>query len=114
MSQLQAIFIESDRVNSALRSSFRKPGEMPEYRITIGPTGREGGGGPRPPQGKLAVLRMWVITVLLLSAAIGILLSAFLIGSVVASLLLIIVAVFLLFGLLRTLFMKLRRTRKED
>src|SRR6266852_3026577 len=66
---------------------------MMEYRISIGRKRENDGQGARQPQNKLQLLKAAVFTVLALSAIIGIFLAAFVIGSVIASILLILFGV---------------------
>ena len=84
-----------------------------EYRITIGR--KPGGSDQRPPrpQSKLQLLKAGLLTVLALSAVIGIFLAAFVVGSVIASLLLILLAASLIIWLIRRIFLSLKRGQKN-
>lgn len=86
---------------------------MIEYRISVGRKAERSGGPSSQPRSKLQLLKACVLTLLALSAIIGIFLAAFLIGSVIASLLLILFAVSLLVGLIRYLFLRFVRTQKN-
>ena len=86
---------------------------MMEYRISIGRKRENDGQGARQPQNKLQLLKAAVLTVLALSAIIGIFLAAFVIGSVIASILLILFGVSLLVWLIRRLFLRFARTQKN-
>ena len=81
---------------------------MKEYRIIIGPKASGSGPNSRRPQSKLELLKASILTLLALSAVIGILLAAFVVGSIIASLLLILLAVSIIVWLIRRLFLTLR------
>ncbi len=86
---------------------------MMEYRISIGRKRDGPGQGPRQSKNKLQFLKAGLLTVLALSAIIGIFLAAFVIGSVIASLLLILFGVSLMVWLIRRLFLRFVRTQKN-
>lgn len=86
---------------------------MMEYRISIGGKQEGPGQGSRQPRDKLQLLKAAVLTVVALSAIIGIFLAAFVIGSVIASLLLILFGVSLMVWLIRRLFLRFARTQKN-
>ena len=86
---------------------------MMEYRISIG-TKREGSSqGSRQSQNKLQLLKAAVLTVLALSVIIGIFLAAFVVGSVIASVLLIVSGLSMIVWLIRRLFLRFARTQKN-
>jgi protein-S-isoprenylcysteine O-methyltransferase Ste14 len=86
---------------------------MMEYRISIGKRTTGSAGQPPQPQGKLQILKATILTLLALSAIIGVFLAAFVIGSVIASILLILFGVSLLVWLIRGLFLRFARTQKN-
>lgn len=86
---------------------------MVEYRISVGRKAEGSGGPPSQTRGKLQLIKAGILTLLALSAIIGIFLAAFVIGSVIASILLILFGVSLLVWLIRRLFLRFGRTPKN-
>jgi uncharacterized membrane protein YfcA len=86
---------------------------MAEYRITIGGRRQDSQQGGHRPRGRLEVLKAAVFTVLSLSAVVGILLAAFVVGSIIASLLLILIAVSVIAWAIRYLSSKFREQTKS-
>lgn len=81
---------------------------MPEYRITIDSKSH----GPKLPgqrPSKLEVLKATIIGLLGLALAIGFLLAAFVLGSIIASVLLVLFAVVVVLGVARYIIRKLKR-----
>jgi hypothetical protein len=83
---------------------------MMEYKITIG---RPPDGSGRHPPSKLHLLKAGLLTLLALSAVIGLLVAAFVVGSVIASLLLILLSAALIIWFVRRIFLSLKRGRKN-
>lgn len=80
---------------------------MAEYRITIGSKTSGSGRSARPP-GKLEVLKAALLGILGLAAVIGVVLAAFVVGSLIASVLLIVLAIVLIVWLANRVFLKLK------
>jgi hypothetical protein len=81
---------------------------MAEYRITIGSKASGSGPSARPPT-KLEVLKAALLGLLGMVIVIGIVLAAFVVGSVIASVLLILLAVVLIVWATRRLLLNLKR-----
>jgi uncharacterized protein (DUF2062 family) len=82
---------------------------MPEYRITIG--SRTGGGAhPSRPPGKFEVLKAALLGTLGLAVIIGIVIAAFVVGSIIASVLLILLAAVFAVWAVRHLFRKVKNS----
>ena len=86
---------------------------MMEYRISIAKKKGGTAGSSSQPQSKFQLLKASILTLIALSAIIGVFLAAFVIGSVIASLLLILFGVSLLVWLIRRLFLRFVRTQKN-
>jgi hypothetical protein len=74
-----------------------------QYKITIGRRLDDSGGKPRQPQSKLQIVKLWILTLLGLSLIVGIFFVAVIIGSAIASVLLILIALSLLVFVIRSL-----------
>jgi len=74
-----------------------------QYKITIGRRLDDSGGKPHQPLSKLQIVKAWILTLLALSVIVGVLLTAFIIGSAIASVLLVLIALSLLGVLIRRL-----------
>jgi hypothetical protein len=81
---------------------------MAEYRITIG-SKTSGPGRPGRPPSKLEALKATLLGLLGLAIVIGIFLAAFVVGSIIASVLLILLGGVLVFWGVRYLLRKLKR-----
>jgi uncharacterized membrane protein len=79
------------------------------YRIIIG-NRREDSESRQPPKGrgKLQILKAGILTFLALSVVVGIFLAAFVVGSIIASVLLVLVAVAIIAAPIRGLYLKFR------
>jgi len=84
-----------------------------EYKITIGRKIAHSRERSHQPQTKLQFLKACVLTLLALSVIIGVFLTAFVIGSAIASVLLILLGLSLLFSLVRLLFQRFARKLKN-
>lgn len=80
-----------------------------EYRIVIGQ--KRDGSGPLPhaPRSKLDLIKAWLLALLLLSAVVGLFLAAFVLGSIIATALVILAAVGIVVWSVRRLFLKFKR-----
>jgi hypothetical protein len=83
-----------------------------QYKITIGRRLDDSGGKPHQPLSKLQIVKAWILTLLALSAIVGVFLTAFIIGSAIASVLLVVMALSLLGVLVRRLFKVFTRRRR--
>jgi hypothetical protein len=84
-----------------------------QYKITIGRKSANSGEGSPQPQTTLQFVKACVLTFLVLSAIIGVFLAAFIIGSAIASVLLVLLGLSLLFFLARRLFQSFARKLKN-
>jgi len=75
-----------------------------QYKITIGRRLDDSGGKPHQPLSKLQIVKAWILTLLALSVIVGVFLTAFIIGSAIASVLLVLIALSLLIFVIRSLF----------
>jgi hypothetical protein len=86
---------------------------MMEYRISIGRKVEDSGQEFSHGHHRLQLLKAVILTVVALSAIIGIFLAALIIGSVVASLLLILLGLSMILWLVRWLFLRFARIPKK-
>lgn len=82
-----------------------------QFKITIGRRLDDSAGKPHQPLSKLQIVKAWILTLLALSAIVGVFLTAFIIGSAIASVLLVVIALSLLGVLVRRLFKAFTRRR---
>jgi len=80
-----------------------------QYKITIGRKTDDSPAGSRRRQTKIQIVKAWVLTLLVLSMIVGVFLTAFVIGSVIASVLLVLIGLSLLGFLIRSLFQTFAR-----
>jgi protein-S-isoprenylcysteine O-methyltransferase Ste14 len=78
-----------------------------EYRITIG--GKQQGSQSARPAAKLEIVKAAFVTLLALSVIVGVCLATFVVGSVIAIALLILLAISILAWLIRWLFLFIRK-----
>jgi heme O synthase-like polyprenyltransferase len=83
-----------------------------EYRITIGHK-HEGAQQSRS-RSRLEVVKAVLLTLLALSAVIGMFLAAFVVGSIIASLLLILIGISLVAWTIRRLFLMFRKEQTKS
>jgi len=83
-----------------------------EYRITIGHK-RENAQNTRP-RSTLEVIRAIVLTLLALSLVIGIFLAAFVVGSIIASILLILIGISLVAWTVRRIILRFRKEEMKS
>jgi protein-S-isoprenylcysteine O-methyltransferase Ste14 len=82
-----------------------------QYRITIGQTQEGSHQAPHGPRNKLELLKASLLTLLALSSVIGVFLAAFVLGSIIASVLLILVAISAIALVVRRFVLKFRRSQ---
>ena len=80
-----------------------------EYRITIGQKREGAPQAQRGPRSKLEIVKAAFLTLLALSAIIGVFLAAFVLGSLIATVLLILITVSIVIWLIRQLFVMFKR-----
>ena len=88
-----------------------------QYRITVGQTQEGSHQAPHGARSKLDVLKAALLTLLVLSSVIGVFLAAFVLGSIIASVLLILIAISAIALVVRRFVLKFRRgqtTRAHD
>ncbi len=83
-----------------------------QYKITIGRKLDDSEEKPHQPLSKLQLAKAWILTLLALSVIVGVFLTAFVIGSVIASVLLIFIALSLFGVLMRRLFHAFARRKR--
>jgi hypothetical protein len=82
-----------------------------QYKITIGRRPDDSGGKSRQPQSKVQIVKAWILALLGLSVIVGVFLTAFIIGSAIASVLLVLIALSLFGFLIRRLLQVFARRR---
>ncbi len=80
-----------------------------QYRITIGQTQEGSHQALHGPRNKLELLKASLLTLLVLSSVIGVFLAAFVLGSIIASVLLILIAISAIAFVVRRLILRFRR-----
>jgi hypothetical protein len=104
--------------NTRLRTNEQRAVIMrAQYRITIGQTQEGSHQALRGPRNKLELLKAALLTLLVLSSVIGVFLAAFVLGSIIASVLLILIAISAIALVVRRFVLKFRRgqtTRAHD
>lgn len=81
---------------------------MPEYRINVERKTTASGETHSPGGTRLQLIKAGILTFLAVSAIVGIALAAFVVGSIIASVLLIVLAVAIFISLVRGLYLKFR------